>query len=244
MPRTATTPTGLAFLTALDTALRENPPPFRDTPLLRRLAPIGVGPGLSPVRVGLTPAVLQALVASVDRTAPALPAISKQKVIQEALADAAGPVSATTSATTGPTTCSARRPPSWDSAPTPGGGLSDRADCHRRPAARRRERLPAGVQAGPGTAESRVLVADALQRERLPGRQPSASLRDRRHPSAAAKGADGSVVVLIQRSRPSGVHLNWLPSPSGGVRLTMRIYWPRRSVLDGRWQPPPIDPVG
>jgi hypothetical protein len=87
MPRTATTPTGLAFLTALDTALRENPPPFRDTPLLRRSAPIGVGPGLSPVRVGLTPAVLQALVASVDRTAPALPAISKQKLIQEALAD-------------------------------------------------------------------------------------------------------------------------------------------------------------
>jgi hypothetical protein len=47
--------------------------------------------------------------------------------------------------------------------------------------------------------------------------------------------------VYVQHSRPSGAaSANWLPAPSGGFRLAMRIYEPRRSVLTGRWLPPPI----
>ncbi len=54
---------------------------------------------------------------------------------------------------------------------------------------------------------------------------------------------DGSVVVLIQRTRPTQRDVNWLPSPSGNFRLNLRIYWPTRRALDGRWQPPPVEPV-
>jgi hypothetical protein len=55
------------------------------------------------------------------------------------------------------------------------------------------------------------------------------------------RGKDGSLTIYVQHARPKGVKAaNWLPAPSGGFRLAMRIYEPRRSVLDGRWKPPPV----
>jgi hypothetical protein len=55
------------------------------------------------------------------------------------------------------------------------------------------------------------------------------------------KGADGSLTLAIQRSRPKGaLAANWLPAPGGRFRLLMRIYEPRRSVLNGRWTPPSV----
>ena len=39
---------------------------------------------------------------------------------------------------------------------------------------------------------------------------------------------DGSIVILISHARPRGSHINWLPAPSAGFRLNMRIYRPRR----------------
>jgi len=49
-------------------------------------------------------------------------------------------------------------------------------------------------------------------------------------------------------ARPSSQHespgadreSNWLPAPSGSFNLIMRIYWPKESVLDGNWSPPPV----
>jgi hypothetical protein len=57
------------------------------------------------------------------------------------------------------------------------------------------------------------------------------------------RGRDGSLTIYVQHSRPSGsAAANWLPVPSGSFRLAMRIYEPRRSVLTGRWLPPPVQP--
>ena len=54
------------------------------------------------------------------------------------------------------------------------------------------------------------------------------------------RGADGSLTLAIQRARPKGAAAaNWLPAPRGRFRMIMRIYEPRRSVLNGRWNPPP-----
>jgi hypothetical protein len=50
-------------------------------------------------------------------------------------------------------------------------------------------------------------------------------------------------VVVVSRHRPAQADVNWLPSPAGSFRLNMRLYWPRASVLNGRWQPPPVQPV-
>jgi hypothetical protein len=55
------------------------------------------------------------------------------------------------------------------------------------------------------------------------------------------RGRDGSLTIYVQHARPKGVAAaNWLPAPRGSFRLAMRIYEPRRSVLNGRWLPPPV----
>lgn len=55
------------------------------------------------------------------------------------------------------------------------------------------------------------------------------------------RGADGSVDIRMQRTRPPG-DLNWLPTPGDGpFGLVFRVYRPREPVLDGRWRLPPIE---
>ena len=56
------------------------------------------------------------------------------------------------------------------------------------------------------------------------------------------RASDGSIVVVISHSRPSGSGTNWLPAPSGQFRLNLRLYWPTSSALSGRWQPPGVNP--
>jgi hypothetical protein len=56
------------------------------------------------------------------------------------------------------------------------------------------------------------------------------------------RGRDGSLTIYVQHARPRAAAVaNWLPAPSGSFRLAMRIYEPRRSVLNGRWLPPPVE---
>ena len=56
---------------------------------------------------------------------------------------------------------------------------------------------------------------------------------------------DGSIDIYIQRDSPDPTGTpNWLPAPaSGNFSLTLRLYWPKESVVDKSWVPPAIQLV-
>lgn len=54
---------------------------------------------------------------------------------------------------------------------------------------------------------------------------------------------DGSLDLYYGPSDPGGdATANWLPAPSGPLRIIMRLYAPRPEALDGHWAPPPVQP--
>jgi hypothetical protein len=56
--------------------------------------------------------------------------------------------------------------------------------------------------------------------------------------------ADGSIRITLGPWLPLAEQSNWLPlQPGEGVRLMLRLYRPRRSVLDGSWRLPAIVPI-
>ncbi|HEX6973385.1 MAG TPA: DUF1254 domain-containing protein [Vicinamibacterales bacterium] len=56
---------------------------------------------------------------------------------------------------------------------------------------------------------------------------------------------DGSLDIYIQHDSPGAAReSNWLPSPTGPLAVTMRLYAPKAEALDGRWAPPPIRSLG
>jgi hypothetical protein len=52
---------------------------------------------------------------------------------------------------------------------------------------------------------------------------------------------DGSLDLYIQRHPPgAGLESNWLPAAEGNFTLVLRLYWPNQSLLDGSWKIPPV----
>jgi hypothetical protein len=56
---------------------------------------------------------------------------------------------------------------------------------------------------------------------------------------------DDSLDIVIQHedSGPDR-ESNWLPAPAESFNLIMRIYWPKQAVLEGSWTPPPVKRAG
>jgi hypothetical protein len=53
--------------------------------------------------------------------------------------------------------------------------------------------------------------------------------------------ADGSLDLYLQNADPGpDKHANWLPAPPDGFSLVMRLYSPKKAVIDGTWTPPPV----
>ena len=47
-------------------------------------------------------------------------------------------------------------------------------------------------------------------------------------------GDDGSLTIYIQNESPGkGKERNWLPSPKEGFKLALRLYVPKKQVIDG-----------
>jgi hypothetical protein len=58
------------------------------------------------------------------------------------------------------------------------------------------------------------------------------------------KNADGSIDILIQREAPTGpLAANWLPTPAGAMRMSLRAYLPKKELRDRSWKVPPVKRV-
>ncbi|RDI49424.1 DUF1254 domain-containing protein [Nocardia mexicana] len=66
------------------------------------------------------------------------------------------------------------------------------------------------------------------------------------HEFPVVPNSDGSVDLAIQNADPGTTvpRGNWLPiPPAGNFSLTMRLYAPHRSAIEGTWQPPKLTAV-
>jgi hypothetical protein len=57
-------------------------------------------------------------------------------------------------------------------------------------------------------------------------------------------GEDGSLTIYVQNESPGKAReSNWLPAPKDSFNLLMRLYWPKKEILDGTWKPPAVERV-
>jgi len=80
--------------------------------------------------------------------------------------------------------------------------------------------------------EHQYFAANPLGRYALGDRDPLAFNRD------------GSLDLWLQHNSPGRrAEPNWLPAPAGQFSLILRIYWPKRGLLDGTWAAPAVQRV-
>jgi hypothetical protein len=234
---------GLSWLDALGKALVENPPPKRDRPLLRRLKRVGVGVGLTPVSRGLPADVLQALVEGVEAEAAELPGSTRIDVLRQALENGGWlTLSPRIGAYGTDYLLRAQVAIVGIGANTPAEAIYPTALADSTGAlltgANRYRMVFAPGQLPPVRGFWSITMYD-FDGFLVPNAAHRYSLGPT-HPPLVRRG-DGSLVIAIQRTRPAEQDVNWLPSPAGGFRLSMRLYWPRPSVLHGAWRPPPLE---
>ena len=55
------------------------------------------------------------------------------------------------------------------------------------------------------------------------------------------KDGDGGVTLYIQNESPGkALESNWLPAPKGPFSMYLRMYWPKKAALEGKWKAPPL----
>ncbi|GGY16338.1 hypothetical protein GCM10010358_80100 [Streptomyces minutiscleroticus] len=61
------------------------------------------------------------------------------------------------------------------------------------------------------------------------------------HTTKPEPNSDTSVTIYVQHDPPApDKRSNWLPAPAGPFNVMLRMYWPRQTVLNGTWSPPPV----
>lgn len=246
-PKDLTTPTdGKGFIAALNRGLAANPPPGRDRPLLRELAPLGVGAGLSPGKANLNPDVLAALYDGVAKEAAALPGAARLSAFTDSLKTDGWLLPASNIGNYGTDYLfraqlaviglGANTP---DEAIYPT-GLADSSGALYNGANNYRLTFAPGEEPPARYFWSLTmydsdgyLTANPIDRYSL---GPS-------HPPLIRE-PDGSIVVAIQHDQPTEAGVNWLPAPTGGFRLNLRLYGPSKAARTGAWRPPGVVKVG
>lgn len=243
-PRYVALPGGLAFLDALSTALAQNPPPASDAGILSLLSAVGVGPGLTPQTAHLRLATLLALIGGVRQEASALPAQARTGAVQGATQDHGWSIPTSEIGAYGTnylaraeiaalglganTPAEALYPTAFtDAAGRPLNGSTRYQIVLRHPPPVR------GFWSLTLYNSAGFLVANPINRYAIGSSHPPLVRR-----------RNGSIVIIVSSAPPTEKNVNWLPAPDGPFRLDLRLYWPQGSVLSGRWQPPPVTPIG
>jgi hypothetical protein len=247
-----TTPTipkilsGLAFYGALGDALAKNPPPARDHAILAEMATAGIGPGRHPSAEHLSSTTVAGLTAAANN-GPA-------KILSIRLSIA---------------TAGAKQHNGWfQLLPDTGNWGTDYsyramiavyAICANLP-------VEATYAAGVADGTNNVLTGPHSYRIHFTAAQIppvkyfwSLTVYDTstelianpfsKYSIGSNKGVeynrDGSLDVYVQRTPPPGPETNWLVSPSSGQFLiALRLYGPKRPVLNGSYSYPTIVRVG
>ena len=239
-------PTGIAFLDLLSAGMTDDPPPARDAEIVARMRNFGIGAGLKPSTAGLPAPVLEGLAAGVDAAAASLPTEARLPILTQAKENGGwyNPSSKvgifgtdyamrarvalvglginTVEESTYPTALT-------DSA----GEMLNGANRYRM--VFKRGKLPPvrGFWSVTMYDSNGYLVPNAAKVYAVGPDHPGMITRK-----------DGSVVIVVQKSKPTEKDVNWLPSPEAGFRLNMRLYVPSKSILNGTWKPPGIEKVG
>ena len=241
------TPTdGPGFISALNQALADNPPPKRDDPLLAQLEPLGVGAGLSPEDVGLAPDVLAALYKGVADRAAGLPTASRLFSYTEALKTQGWLLPASNIgkygtdyefraiiATVG---LGANTP---DEAIYPTGIADGNGQLYDGTNAYRLTFAPG--EAPPAKYFWSITMYDSAGY--LVANPATVHSLGPSHPPLVEQ-PDGSIVIAIQQTEPTEPDVNWLPAPPTGFRMSLRLYGPSQAALSGEWRPPGVVKVG
>lgn len=232
---------GLEFIRQLNAQMAVDPPPEQqDAAILDRLAPAGVGIGRSPDSL---PADVQARLAEgVDAAYAALPVESRLPILQQAIA-AGG----------------------WYTPPADIGDFGTNYTFRARVAlvglganTPVESVYPVALATPSGeTFNGANNYRMVFEKGKLPPTRAfwSLTMYDTNgylvanpsniyavgdsHPPLRKK-RDGSVVIAIQQSKPSEKDVNWLPAPPAGFRLNLRLYMPKKAILDGSWKPPGV----
>ncbi len=61
--------------------------------------------------------------------------------------------------------------------------------------------------------------------------------------SGLVPNPDGSLDIYIRNTAPTGHESNWLPAPTGGFILWLRVYMPAEPILRGEYTVPPVAQV-
>lgn len=80
-------------------------------------------------------------------------------------------------------------------------------------------------------ADDKMLVENPIHRYKFGSTTPG-----------LVKAADGSLTLTLSNGKPADA-ANWVPTPSGGFYLILRLYQPNAEALENRWALPQVDPV-
>ncbi len=242
-PRKPTLPAGVAYFDALATAMKQNPPPKRDKAILAKLARIGIEPGRGPTEAGVSDDIRAALLDGYTAAKADVETRSRTRALQGALAQGGWYTPdpdigdyGTDYAFRAEIAFAGLGANTPDEATYPI-ALADSEGRLLDSGQRYTVKFPANDQP-PARAFWSLTMYD-ITGYLVPNEPEIYAIGDT-HPPLVTR-PDGSVVVAVQRDRPSDPTVNWLPTPATGLfRLNLRLYWPRPAALNGTWRPPPV----